>query len=418
MNSQLYEKLGIDGQLEPRKVLDELEEKQFEFLERLETVRDQNRKEELTGLIKQIEDEIRIVKKDMKSVSVSAVSDEKNQSREKTQVTEKIELLKTKNAEKVNEQKKKDAEITAVESKKDRTDSPDEFSQGMSAYNNGQYQKAFEIFKKLSEQENAKAQYYLALLYFDSSGTPKDIDRAIFWFEKAAKGGEIDGYYMHGAALMDNYRGDSNRMKTALESLGIAADHGSEEAMEKFVEAVQSGVGSRKDVKKAIGYCESLCVSTKDSYNKQKYEFTKKELSHLKRNDSEKKINIPWKLIILILIALLVYKFYGEKIRELIDQASKTTVRIEAGISPEGKLEDQSVMIARIFPERGNIRSAASTEAEILLTADKGTEFLMTGNDAEYGGDMWYEIYLDEEQTTVGWVKSSIIEMILLNGEE
>ncbi|MDR0475286.1 MAG: sel1 repeat family protein [Treponema sp.] len=52
------------------------------------------------------------------------------------------------------------------------------------------YEKAAYWFGKAAEQGDAQAQLNLGSQFFKGNGVPKDIDKAIEWYEKAVKGGE------------------------------------------------------------------------------------------------------------------------------------------------------------------------------------------------------------------------------------
>ena len=50
-------------------------------------------------------------------------------------------------------------------------------------------QKAFELYQKAANLGNGNAQYNLALIYESGNGIEKNIDKAIYWYEKSAKQG-------------------------------------------------------------------------------------------------------------------------------------------------------------------------------------------------------------------------------------
>jgi TPR repeat protein len=61
---------------------------------------------------------------------------------------------------------------------------------GMAAYNRGDYVPAIQVFRKLAEQGNAKAQNVLGVMSRKGEGVPKNPVRAHMWFSFAAKRGE------------------------------------------------------------------------------------------------------------------------------------------------------------------------------------------------------------------------------------
>ena len=74
-------------------------------------------------------------------------------------------------------------------------------------------------------------------------------------------------------------------------------------------------------------------------------------------------------------------------------------------------LDNEPTVIYVITAETANIRSGPSTDYEVINTASRGDRFFGTGNDEEAGnGKVWYEIYVNEEQSETGWASSAIIE--------
>lgn len=65
-----------------------------------------------------------------------------------------------------------------------------------------------------------------------------------------------------------------------------------------------------------------------------------------------------------------------------------------------------------------NIREGAGTEYNVITVANEGDTFFGTGNETVNSetGSTWYEIYLDEEQTTTGWASEKVIERIYPEG--
>jgi len=95
----------------------------------------------------------------------------------------------------------------------------------ITAYENGDYQTAYEQFTQLALKDNAEAQYNLAFMYFGGEGIPQDDVKAAFWFEKAAKSGHAGAQdtlaymYLHGRGL------DADRVR-AYAWYSVAADNG------------------------------------------------------------------------------------------------------------------------------------------------------------------------------------------------
>lgn len=60
------------------------------------------------------------------------------------------------------------------------------------AFKNGNYEVAFEIWKKRAEDGQPEAQNFLGTHYLFGLGIKKDIEHARYWYEKAAKHGHPD----------------------------------------------------------------------------------------------------------------------------------------------------------------------------------------------------------------------------------
>ena len=100
-----------------------------------------------------------------------------------------------------------------------------ELTTAVNAYENADYQTAYEQFTQLALKDNAEAQYNLAFMYFGGEGVPQDDVKAAFWFEQAAKSGHAAAQdtlaymYLHGRGL------DADRVR-AYAWYSVAADNG------------------------------------------------------------------------------------------------------------------------------------------------------------------------------------------------
>lgn len=66
---------------------------------------------------------------------------------------------------------------------------------GIDAYNNKDYKKAYSIFLQLSKQKDSQAQYILGTMYLDGLGVKKDYRKAYNFFEESAKQNNSFGEY-------------------------------------------------------------------------------------------------------------------------------------------------------------------------------------------------------------------------------
>lgn len=62
--------------------------------------------------------------------------------------------------------------------------------EGLNAYKRGDYAAALKEWRPLAERGHAGAQYNIGFNYIQGKGVPKDLVRAYFWFELAARQGK------------------------------------------------------------------------------------------------------------------------------------------------------------------------------------------------------------------------------------
>jgi TPR repeat protein len=76
-------------------------------------------------------------------------------------------------------------------------------SDGVAAYEAGDYSKALEILRPLAEQGKHQAQAYVGVMYFEGRGVPKDYAEGIRWLRPAAERGDEVAQYQLGIAYRD-----------------------------------------------------------------------------------------------------------------------------------------------------------------------------------------------------------------------
>ena len=67
------------------------------------------------------------------------------------------------------------------------------YEQGEAFYNNKEYDKAFESFKKACDSGNMRGCFNLGIMYEEGNGVEKDFSKAAELFKKACDGGEMLG---------------------------------------------------------------------------------------------------------------------------------------------------------------------------------------------------------------------------------
>ncbi len=89
--------------------------------------------------------------------------------------------------------------------------SNDGFLKAMTAYKNGDYATAFQIFEPLAEQGDVDAQFYLGGMYMKGQGVIKNYKTSLKWYKRAAEQGDAKAQfnlgviYMHPQAGIEDY---------------------------------------------------------------------------------------------------------------------------------------------------------------------------------------------------------------------
>ena len=65
-----------------------------------------------------------------------------------------------------------------------------QFKEALAAYYRGDYAKAYQLWKPMAEQGDARAQSNLGFLYENGYGVPQDFSEAVNWYRKAAEQGD------------------------------------------------------------------------------------------------------------------------------------------------------------------------------------------------------------------------------------
>jgi uncharacterized protein len=73
-----------------------------------------------------------------------------------------------------------------------------DFQTGMDAKNRGDFTKALREWQPLAEQGEARAQFYLGMLYENGDGVPEDYGKAREWYEKSAAQGDANAQFYLG----------------------------------------------------------------------------------------------------------------------------------------------------------------------------------------------------------------------------
>jgi len=121
---------------------------------------------------------------------------------------------------------------------------------GVSAVEKQDYTKAYQVFRELSEQGNAEAQYNLAILYRQGKGVKQDKKLALEWFEKSAAQGLASAEYYLGN-LYDTGDTVTRDPAIAVQWYKKAAEKGNPMAQSNLGVAYANGEGVGQDIVKA-----------------------------------------------------------------------------------------------------------------------------------------------------------------------
>ena len=95
--------------------------------------------------------------------------------------------------QKMAEAQKREAEETERKQREEELERT--FDEGVKAYREKDYARAFYCFEKAAEQGSDAAQYNCGLLYEHGEGTAEDKAKALMWYEKAAEQGHSDAQF-------------------------------------------------------------------------------------------------------------------------------------------------------------------------------------------------------------------------------
>src|SRR5438876_216871 len=87
----------------------------------------------------------------------------------------------------------------------------------------------FKELEKAAENDNMNAMYHLALYYQNGKGIEKNLEKAFYWFQKAAENSE--DAMIHLATCYENGEGTAKNLEKAFYWYQKAAENGNDHAM-------------------------------------------------------------------------------------------------------------------------------------------------------------------------------------------
>lgn len=117
----------------------------------------------------------------------------------------------------------------------------------------GNYARAMELLEPIGDQGNVFAQAFLAKGYQTGTGVEKDLNRAFYWFTRAAEQGDAASQNNLGIAYA-NGEGTEKNAATATTWIERAAENGDPPAQFNLAKRYFKGWGKPVDYSKAFGY--------------------------------------------------------------------------------------------------------------------------------------------------------------------
>ncbi|MFZ6743829.1 tetratricopeptide repeat protein [Undibacterium sp. JH2W] len=126
----------------------------------------------------------------------------------------------------------------------------DDFTDGVSYYEQGDFTSALASFKAAADKGNADAQFNLGLMFLNGEGVQQDYRQALNWFEQAASKGNVRAQvnigrmYAKGKGMLSNHGIAASWFKKA-------ADQGYADAQYSLGILYVTGTGVGRDYNKA-----------------------------------------------------------------------------------------------------------------------------------------------------------------------
>ena len=109
-----------------------------------------------------------------------------------------------------------------------------QFQQGLTAYEQSDYQTAFKLWLPMAEQGDANVQFNLGVMYAKGQGVKQDDFEAVKWFRKAAEQGHAKAQAILGFSYLLGERGVQVNKSLAKEWFGKACDNGEQVGCEYY----------------------------------------------------------------------------------------------------------------------------------------------------------------------------------------
>ncbi|HHF5474781.1 TPA: tetratricopeptide repeat protein [Haemophilus influenzae] len=108
-----------------------------------------------------------------------------------------------------------------------------QFQQGLTAYEQSDYQTAFKLWLPVAEQGYAEAKFNLSVMYAKGQGVKQDDVEAVKWYRKAAEQGVANAQVILGFSYLLG-KGVQVNKSLAKEWFGKACDNGNQDGCEYY----------------------------------------------------------------------------------------------------------------------------------------------------------------------------------------
>ena len=109
-----------------------------------------------------------------------------------------------------------------------------QFQQGLTAYEQSNYQTAFKLWLPLAEQGDANVQFNLGVMYAEGQGVKQDDFEAVKWYRQAAEQGYANAQAILGFSYLLGQSGVQVNKSLAKEWFGKACDNGDQNGCEYY----------------------------------------------------------------------------------------------------------------------------------------------------------------------------------------
>ena len=123
--------------------------------------------------------------------------------------------------------------------------------EGLIAYNNSKFDKAYRILKPLANSGNSEAQYYIADMYLNGSGIMMDKSKALNWYLKSANNNNAEAIYLLGYSYFNGSNLVSKDIAEALKWYNRGSILGNALSQNNLGLMYHEGIGVKKNIDKA-----------------------------------------------------------------------------------------------------------------------------------------------------------------------